>query len=196
MIDPFRAYQLYNAIKLHFSSASYDAVKYNYKTSSTSQSFYKRKDKYFFSKVGKRFTDEKELIGFYVSHFINENSWIGKMLDNDDTYNEWLKFMQSLTYEFESQMASLSMQYESFNDLFDLTRSGIPPIVEEHLSRNVRLETLVILDNVTNFVSKIDKHTSDTIIWPSISLKIKKYKKFVYFDEDKARSILLKLFTK
>ena len=33
MNDPYESYKLYNALKLHFESDSYDAVKYNYKTS-------------------------------------------------------------------------------------------------------------------------------------------------------------------
>jgi len=33
MNDPFESYKLYNALKLHFETDSYDAIKYNYKTS-------------------------------------------------------------------------------------------------------------------------------------------------------------------
>ena len=51
MSDPFESYKLYNALKLHFETDSYDAVKYNFKTSVKPQSFFKRKDKYFFAKI-------------------------------------------------------------------------------------------------------------------------------------------------
>ena len=44
MNDPYESYKLYNALKLHFESDSYDAVKYNYKTSLKPTSFFKRKD--------------------------------------------------------------------------------------------------------------------------------------------------------
>ena len=62
MNDPFESYKLYNALKLHFES-KYDAVKYNYKTSVTPNSFFKRKDKYFFAKLAK--THGKHLKEFY-----------------------------------------------------------------------------------------------------------------------------------
>ena len=42
MIDPFESYKLYNALKLHFETG-YDAVKYNFKSNVTPQSFFKRK---------------------------------------------------------------------------------------------------------------------------------------------------------
>ena len=32
MIDPFDSYKLYNALKLHFETDGYDAIKYNYKS--------------------------------------------------------------------------------------------------------------------------------------------------------------------
>ena len=43
MSDPFESYKLYNALKLHFETDNYDAVKYNFKTSVKPQSFFKRK---------------------------------------------------------------------------------------------------------------------------------------------------------
>ena len=32
MTDPFDSYKLYNALKLHFETDGYDAIKYNYKS--------------------------------------------------------------------------------------------------------------------------------------------------------------------
>ena len=64
MNDPFESYKLYNALKLHFES-SYDAIKYNFKTSIKPQSFFKRKDKYFFAKLASTYgTDLKD---FYIA---------------------------------------------------------------------------------------------------------------------------------
>ena len=43
-MEPFDAYSYYLAIKLHFESDSYDAPKYNFKTSAKPASFWKRKE--------------------------------------------------------------------------------------------------------------------------------------------------------
>ena len=74
MMDPYESYKLYNALKLHFES-DYDAVKYNFKTTVKPQSFFKRKDKYFFAKIAK--TYEKDLLEFYVSNFKNDMKYVG-----------------------------------------------------------------------------------------------------------------------
>ena len=55
MMDPFEVYKLYNALKLHFEQDSYDAIKYNFKSNVTPQSFFKRKDKFFFAKLAKTY---------------------------------------------------------------------------------------------------------------------------------------------
>ena len=80
MNDPFESYKLYNALKLHFEG-SYDAVKYNYKTNVTPKSFLNRKDKYFFAKLAKKYNGS--LKEFYVSQFINEQKYVGDMMDSE-----------------------------------------------------------------------------------------------------------------
>ena len=44
MNDPFESYKLYNALKLHFETDGYDAIKYHFKTSVKPTSFFNRKD--------------------------------------------------------------------------------------------------------------------------------------------------------
>ena len=45
LMDPFDSYKLYNALKLHFETDVYDAIKYNFSTTVTANSFFKRRDK-------------------------------------------------------------------------------------------------------------------------------------------------------
>ena len=79
MSDPYEAYKVYNSIKLHFETDSYDAIRYNFKTQITPQSFFKRKDKYFFAKVAKNYG--KDLVHYFVSNFVRGSSYIGEMLN-------------------------------------------------------------------------------------------------------------------
>ena len=58
MNDPFESYKLYNALKLHFETDGYDAIKYHFKTSVKPTSFFKRKDKFFFAKLAKTYGPE------------------------------------------------------------------------------------------------------------------------------------------
>ena len=85
MMDPFESYKLYNALKLHFETDSYDAVKYNYKSNITHNSFFKRKDKYFFAKLARNY--EKDLLNYYVANFKNGVSYVGDMINESGEKN-------------------------------------------------------------------------------------------------------------
>ena len=58
----------YLALKNHFTKKSYDYHKYCGKSRATVQSFYKRKDRFWFEKVVRQKTD-KEVVEFFVANF-------------------------------------------------------------------------------------------------------------------------------
>ena len=62
----YAAYVMFQSLKLHFSSKSYDYFKYHGKTNTTKDSFEKRKDKYTFYKISRKYTLE-DMKDFYVS---------------------------------------------------------------------------------------------------------------------------------
>ena len=194
LMEPFEAYSYYLAIKLHFESESYDAIKYNFKTSAKPQSFWKRKDKFHFARLGRKYEKPPELINYYVSQFIMDQKWVGDMMIEDDNYIEWQKRNQSLSYTFEQDINKLAEQIESFEDLFSIDTH--PFVVKEYMSGNICLETVVILDKLTGFMRKANKQITETILWPDISRKIRKYSTFVNFDRKKFANIATKVFTK
>jgi|TARA_B100001094_G_scaffold297313_1_gene320256 hypothetical protein len=192
-MEPFQAFSLYQAIKLHFESDSYDAVKYNYKTSAKPQSFWKRKDKYFFAKVGKRFETAEQLKFYYISHFIKDNKWIGDMISNEGPYDDWIRINESLGYIFEQDLYKLSEEISSFDDLFKIDVH--PKIVEKYMQDEISLETVVIINKLVGFMNKADKEITETIVWPDISRKIRKYTPFVMANPERMKKIILKVFT-
>ena len=110
MNEPFDAYKYYMAIKLHFESESYDAAKYNFKTSISPQSFWKRRDKYHFAKLAKKFPTPDDIVDFYISQFVSGNKWVGDMLDRDECFTEWKRKKESLTYTFTNDINSLQKE--------------------------------------------------------------------------------------
>ena len=195
VMEPFDAYRYYQSLKLHFESKTYDAAKYNFKTSASPKAFWKRNDKYHFAKVAKRFKDHPELIGYYASHFVNGTKWIGEMLTKDDVYQAWLKRMQSISYIFEQDLNYLCNQYESFDSVLMPTDGAHPAIVTAYLEEEISLETVVIINKLTGFMKRADREITETILWPDVSLKIRKYDPFVNVNLDKMKKIVLKVFT-
>ena len=195
MSDPFESYKLYNALKLHFETDNYDAVKYNFKTSVKPQSFFKRKDKYFFAKIANTYDN---LIEFYVANFKNDVKYVGDMLNEggERYYRDHKKVMESLSYQFENDINKLRDMNVEFDSLLEAEENNHPLIVRLWMQDEILLETVVILDALTGFVERENKKITDTIIWPDIYRKIMKYKPFVKFNKDKCINLLKKTFTK
>jgi hypothetical protein len=193
MMEPFDAYRYYMAIKLHFESDTYDATRYNYKTSAKQQSFWKRKDKFHFAKLSKKFNETPELINYYVAQFSSEKKWIGDMMADDEVWTSWQRRNQSLMYTFEQDIYKIVDKVDHFDDLFKPTLSPYPNVVYYYMQDEICIETVVILDKLTGFMKKLC--VTDTIVWPEVSKKIRKYSPFVRFDENKAKEIVLKVFT-
>jgi len=76
----FAAFAMFHALKLHFTSDSYDYVKYNGKTNVTKTTFSTRKDKYSFYRLSRKF-GLTELRDYYIANFMVEDiQWVGDIL--------------------------------------------------------------------------------------------------------------------
>ena len=188
---PFEVYCEYLALKSHFTNPKYDYFKYNKKVRATITSFNRRRDKYFFEKTSRKYSD-KEVVDFLVANFVESTSvnqiWIGEIISSGErTYQEWMRRQQSLTYLFKEQ----SEEFFSQTKLEDaLTCSkGHPPILKKFLSGNIDLETLVIYDMIFSYIDEFDKKLLDPV-WETVSLKIKKYKPFIHIDVFSYKRIL------
>ena len=192
MTQPFDAYSMYNALKLHFEQDSYDAVKYNFKTTVNPQSFFKRKDKYFFAKIGK---NQKDIQNFFVFNFIEDMKYVGDMMDieGQQNYTKHKKIHESLTREFEKDINTITEQFD--NLLVVHTINTPPKIIEMWMEEEVSLETVVILNSLTDFIRVEGKKITETLFWPDVSRKITKYGPFVNFSKEKCLNIIKKRFT-
>ena len=196
MNDPYESYKLYNALKLHFETDSYDALKYNFKTSIKPQSFFNRKDKYFFAKLAK--TYGKHLKEFYIANFKNDVKYVGDMLNEggEQYYTSHKKVIESIHYSFQNDINKISEIESSIDNILSSENSNHPLIIKLWMQEEILLETIVIIDSITNFVERENKKITETIIWPDIYRKITKYKPFVKFDDKKCLDISKKSFTK
>ena len=196
MNDPFESYKLYNALKLHFETDGYDAIKYHFKTSIKPTSFFKRKDKFFFAKLAKTYEDE--LKEFYIANFKNDVKYVGDMLNEggERYYRDHKKIMESLTYQFQTDINKLYDMDVPFDSLLEAEENNHPLIIKLWMQEEILLETVVILYSLLGFVERENKKITDTIIWPDIYRKIMKYKPFVKFDRDKCLNLLKDTFTK
>ncbi len=190
-MTPFDVYKTYLALKNHFTKDNYDYHKYCGKTRASLQSFYKRKDRYWFEKLGRQ-KNNQEIIEFFVSNFVScsdpDSIWIGEMIKQGETiYNLWKKKKESLTYLFEQETTTLFQEYQ-FEQVFDCS-GGHPPILKKLLSGEISMETVVIYDKILLFGKDFDKKLTDPV-WKLVSRNIKKYNSFLNIDIIKFKKIL------
>lgn len=201
-MKPWEAYQIYNALKLHFESDTYDALKYNYRTSASQASFLKRKDRFFFAKLAKKYPDRQILIDFLVSNFSTRTKvWAGNLIDSeaDDTYAEWIRKRDSFSYYFSDQVDYLmnycQENHLGFDDLFVSSNGDHPLIVRLHSAGTISLETLVVFDELLEFMKRTS--VTETIFWPEFAKTLQKYRPFFrqVVDLKKCKQIALSRFT-
>ena len=167
----YEAYCLYNSLKLHFNSDSYDYFRYGGKISSSIEAFENRKDKYHFYKLSRRFTNDEQGRDFIVANLVHDsNVWIGHLLteESDIQYRKRQKVIQSLTYTFTNEIDSL-MSQENPNDLLMIHDDDYPLLLTKLLQGEVSIETVCILNSLMNFVTMWDKKIADTIHYPRVS---------------------------
>ena len=178
-------------MKSHFTNRKYDFFKYGGKSRATMASFNKRKDKYWFEKTSRKYSDE-EVLNFLLANFVStdnpQNLWIGEIINSGErNYSQWMKRKQSLTYLFKEQSNELLFN-KNLNEVFDCSK-GHPPVLKKYLGGEMSLETLTILERIFSFVQNFDKKLKDPV-WESVSLKIKKYIPFLNINVFQYKKIL------
>jgi len=160
-VNGYHAYQIYQSLKLHFTS-DYDAVKYNFKTAVRQDTFERRRDRYFFEKLSRRF-DKEKLIHYFTSNLIqNPNVWIGDM--SDEIYNAYIARYDKLTYMLSQDMNLMSDKVYSFDQLCTTSDDNTSNVFLESLrSGEIQLESVVLVDIMVNFLNRLKSDLSDPL---------------------------------
>ena len=190
-MTPFETYRTYLSMKSHFTNPKFDFFKYGGKSRATITAFNKRKDKYWFEKTSRKYTDQ-EVVDFLLSNFVNDtnpqNLWIGEIINSGErTYAEWKMRQQSLTYMFKEQSENL-LSENDLSKVFSCSK-GHPLLLKKYLGGEVSLETLSILEKIFSFQKNFDKKLTDPV-WETVSLKLKKYLPFININVFHFKNIL------
>ena len=191
MIDAFQTYKYFMAIKLHLTTDRYDVFKSEGRVSGTRSTFEKRNDRFLFEKLGRKFTQPRELIEYFVANIAYGNKQVIYSSESDEYYDTWLKRKESRTYSFKQQLEYIRTHLEvnklKFEDLFD-SEGNVPELLKFYVGGHIHLETMVIIDEYENF---IPKWKSLELLWGDQLRIINKIKKFVKCDKDKLQLIYL-----
>lgn len=187
----FEAYIMFLALKRHFSSEKYDYFRYNGKVKANEESFNKRNDKYYFYKLSKKL----DLEGFLVSNLVEGDvGWVGNLIQDkkfDVVYQTWRGRQESLSYNYKTDLSKLP---PDFNEAVSIpSGEQYPIILQLYLHNVIKIESLLILDQLANFIENWT-NIEDKTLWPIEKMKLIKYKPFIRFDREKFKQLTLNHF--
>ena len=195
-MNGYDLYGLYQAVKLHFNSDTYNFFQYDGKTRISVDAFQKRRDKFLFHRLARKYRDA-EMVPFLVSNFVHsDDNWTKSLLEEEaeQTYRNWKRITDSMSKIYEEDLRKIATK-ETFNDLFRVEDGQFPKLLVAFLQKDVTIETMVILNNIFNFIQIWDKKISDDIIYPKISRKIRKYGAFLNVNVDKYKKLTKEILT-
>ena len=181
-------YLMYCALKAHFQG-DYDYHKFSGKTKTKRESYYKRKDRFFFAKTAVKYEDT-EVLNYFVSNFIhNRSGYIANFTDKN--YETWMN-KRAMFYEIFSQ--EMQPFVKNFEPLFECESGQHPTLLKEYMGKRISLETMIVLDDLVEFSKRWDKELVwDDFVWPDVKKLMNNYKGFLTINTDKYRMKLLKL---
>ena len=194
-MNGYDLYGLYQAIKLHFTSETYNFFQYDGKTRVSIDAFQKRRDKFLFHRLARKYRDD-EMVPFLVANFVSsDNNWTKSLLEEEaeQTYRDWKRRTDSMSKIYEEDLRKICPEPKEFNKLFEVKDGQFPKLLVAFLQNEVTIETLVILNNIFRFIPVWDKKISDDIIYPKISRKIRKYGAFLAVNVDKYKLLTKKV---
>ena len=188
-MEPVDVYMMYCAMKAHFGKGNYDFIDYSGKTKISRKSFYKRKDRYFFVKVSRKYETEEEIKNYFISNFIKDKKgYIANF--NDENYQSWKLKRQGFFSMFTVEMQPL---VNAFENLFAVKNKQHPKLLKEYLGGRVSLETMIILNELVDYGQNWALELKNDIVWPDLNKMMNKYKRFLTIDTERYRILLLKL---
>ena len=190
-MDAYDLYATYQAVKLHFTSKTYNYFQYDGRTRVSKDSFCKRRDRFFFQKLARKIKTE-DLVEFLVSNFIvHGDTWSKKLLEPEaqSTYMDWQKRVESLSYLFKTDVDKI-LQAGDIEKAFTVKDGQWPDVLTMFTQHEISIETMVILNNIIRYLDKWDRQITDDVVYPKIALKIRKYGAFLSVDVDQMKKVL------
>ena len=190
--EGYDSYKLYLAMKLHFNSENYNFNQYNGHVKADLSSFMKRKDKFHFAKLARKYKDK--LIDFYIANLSQGDYWAGELLEREaeERYTDWRKRRQKLSHMFEQEVKQL-LEKKTIQEVLTCTGGQHPYLLKQFLGKKISLETMCILDEITDYSKSWKKLISENIVYPGVHHRIDKYKSFLSYDQKKYKIKLIEL---
>lgn len=191
-LDGLLAFQMFSAMKLHFTQESFDVGNYGYcKRRFNASRLEKRQDKKFFYALASDLQKEDRLKLYLASTFVfNPDIWVGDLVGNDTckaNYQAMKKYKMSASKSLQDETkkllyttASGTTRIRTFPEIVRSKDGDLPLFVKQVLSLDIRPETAIFYDRIFNAFDLVDKDLgADHIIWKGVRHRLQKFSSFV-----------------
>jgi hypothetical protein len=154
------------------------------------ESFMKRKDKYHFAKLARKYNDE--LKDFLVANFSKKKYYVRELLEMEceKNYIEFKKRKQKLTYLITEEMKYLFDKYKHIDFCIGIKDGQHSNILREYLGGRIAAETLVAVDKIFGIFTDYDTMVSENFIWPKTRKRLDSLAPFLELEHKKLQTIL------
>jgi len=195
-MNEFDAFNVYLAFKLHFTTDRYDITKTRGAVKTKDETFYKRSDQFNFKRLAEEFSED-ELPKFLIANHVDGNRWGGAFIYEEalQVYNIWRGRLQSLTKNLTNDLEEICSELEEeninkFDKCFVVKDEQHPLLLQMYSRGDIKIETMLILDAINNYLSYWDKTLQDDFFWKEERRKLIKYRPFLDFNVDKYKAIV------
>ena len=138
----------------------------------------------------------KDIKNFLLANLVygRGDVWIGDIVNNEQSellYKRYLKTRDSLAYTFSQDLTKLN---DDVRENYVVKQGQHPVLLKLLLQDEITIETVVILEDMWKFKPMWDDQIIDTIVWPSYSLKIERFRPFLNYDKKKFLELAIEHF--
>jgi len=181
-MNGFKAFKYYTSIKLHFTSPKFNVFVNRGHVKGSQQRFLMRNDYLLFEKLARQYPTDKDFIQYIASNFMYGNTNV--VYDSEQgitNYREYLRRRQSITRVFVNDLDAIVKSGAQL----EFNGSKIPDLLKLYMSKEVTIETLVILDDLHGILDQIKQNNHLQLVLGGDILTIEKAKGFVKYDSYK-----------
>jgi hypothetical protein len=181
----FKACKTLVALKLHFTSKSYDYFKYDGEVKFTPNSFEIRKDKYQCQKLARKHSDEREFEDFAATVYAHaeypKKLWTTDFLTDkaEKTYEKSLKYTGSLPYNFTKELVFVMQKGVDagvgINWVFE---GNPPPFISMLFKEIISLEFCCILEQRLGMIESWKEHEGD-VFYDQFASRVSRFRPFL-----------------
>lgn len=181
-MDGLKAYRYFMALKLHFTTTTFDVFVNRGHVKITPSKFATRNDRFLFEKLAKVFPNDKDFIQYVASNYMYGNpNMIYDHQEGQINYTEYIKRKQSMTHVFASDLATIVNSGSNYT----FSGTNIPDMLQLLLAKRITVETVIILDAFDGIINKMKESPQVALLFSTDLLRLEKSRKFVTYDSYK-----------